>query len=322
MFTLKSLTIKAKIINIYNNFKTIEKITIIYNKLKIYNNMEEIRNLENVSFDEIFKAFSEAFNTYEVQINEDEFRNMLTRRSYSPKHSFAIFINKQIVSFILNGIGEYNNIKTAYDTGTGTISEYRGRRYTKKLFEYSLLHLKKDNIQQYLLEVLKHNTRAFNIYKNLGLKINREFAYFVKEIDEINISEKNKLDEYSIKEIEYSIIQEEFNKSDMLHSWQNNHQAISRNLKNFIFLELKSKDTHIGYSILEPKTGDISQLYIKKEYRRLGLGSKLLKATIQQNNYPSIKVINIDTRSVDIIKFLNANHIQESGKQYEMLMTL
>lgn len=314
--------------NIYYNFKIIEKITIIYTyKLKIPNKMEEIKNLENVSFYEIFKAFSEAFNTYEVQINEDEFRNMLTRRSYSPKHSFAIFINKQIVSFILNGIGEYNNKKTAYDTGTGTISEYRGRRYTKKLFEHSLLHLKKDNIQQYLLEVLQHNTKAFNIYKNLGLKINREFAYFVKEIDEINISEKNKLDEnkldeYSIKEIEYSIIQKEFNKSDMLHSWQNNHQAISKNLKNFIFLELKSKNTHIGYSIIEPKTGDIPQFYIKKEYRRLGLGSKLLKATIQQNNYHSIKIINIDTRSIDIIKFLNANHIQESGKQYEMLMDL
>ena len=45
MFTLKSLTIRVKIINIYNNFKTIEKITIIYNT------QTKINSLDHVSHD-------------------------------------------------------------------------------------------------------------------------------------------------------------------------------------------------------------------------------------------------------------------------------
>ena len=50
---------------------------------------------------------------------------MLIRRGYVPKLSFAAFDNGKIVAFTLNGIGMFNGIRTAYDTGTETVKEYR-----------------------------------------------------------------------------------------------------------------------------------------------------------------------------------------------------
>lgn len=44
---------------------------------------------------------------------------MLPRRGYEPRLSFAVFDEGRIVAFTLNGIGLFNGVKTAYDTGPG-----------------------------------------------------------------------------------------------------------------------------------------------------------------------------------------------------------
>ena len=78
----------------------------------------EIRNLENVGFDMLFRGFERAFCDYEIHFDKDEVRSMLQRRGYNPKLSFAVFVKGEIVAFTLNGTGIYNGIPTAYDTGT------------------------------------------------------------------------------------------------------------------------------------------------------------------------------------------------------------
>lgn len=128
--------------------------------------METINTLDSLSFDSLFIAFNEAFNDYEVQINIDELHVMLSRRGFVPELSFGLFEERKLVSFTLNGIGEYNGEKTAHDTGTGTIKEYRGRGYTSRIFNESIPFLRQSGVTQYLLEVLQHNTKAVSVYKN------------------------------------------------------------------------------------------------------------------------------------------------------------
>lgn len=50
---------------------------------------------------------------------------MLIRRGYESRLSFAAFADGEIVAFTLNGVGQFNGIPTAYDTGTGTVKDYR-----------------------------------------------------------------------------------------------------------------------------------------------------------------------------------------------------
>jgi ribosomal protein S18 acetylase RimI-like enzyme len=84
--------------------------------------------------------------------------------------SFGAFKNEDLLAFTFNGIGEYHGIKTAYDTGTGTLKEYRGQGLAKCIFQHSLPFLEEAGIRQYLLEVLQHNEGAVALYKKWVLK--------------------------------------------------------------------------------------------------------------------------------------------------------
>ncbi|MDD4655289.1 MAG: GNAT family N-acetyltransferase, partial [Bacteroidales bacterium] len=112
----------------------------------------EIKSLEGVPFNLIYNAFSSAFEEYEVQLNKQQLIKMLKRRGFDPGLSFAFFDNCDMVAFILNGIGNFGGIATAYDTGTGTLKEYRGKGLATELFNYSIPFLRQRNIRQYLLE--------------------------------------------------------------------------------------------------------------------------------------------------------------------------
>ena len=145
----------------------------------------EIKSLAKTDFDTIFKAFNQAFADYEIKINDVQLKAMLKRRGYHPELSFAAFDGNEIVAFTLNGIGNFNGVSTAYDTGTGTLKAYRGQGLATKIFEHSIPHLKEANIGQYLLEVLQHNTKAVSVYRNLGFEVSREFHYFMQKNEEI-----------------------------------------------------------------------------------------------------------------------------------------
>lgn len=94
----------------------------------------EIRNLEHTDFETIFHGFKKAFADYEIHFEKEEVRSMLKRRGYNPQLSFAAFDNDEIVAFTLNGTGTFNGVLTAYDTGTGTIKQYRGQSIAGKIF--------------------------------------------------------------------------------------------------------------------------------------------------------------------------------------------
>ena len=79
---------------------------------------------------------------------------MLDRRGYNPQLSFGVFFEGRLISFVLNGTGMYNNILTAYDTGTGTVPSFRGLHLTQKIFTFSLELICQQGVRQYVLEVL------------------------------------------------------------------------------------------------------------------------------------------------------------------------
>ncbi len=135
----------------------------------------EIRSLENIGFDTLFNAFERAFADYEIRFEKEEVRRMLTRRGYVPRLSFGAFDNGAIIAFTLNGIGMFNGVSTAYDTGTGTVKEYRGQGIAGKIFNHSLPYLKEAGIRQYLLEVLQDNTKAISVYSRMQFKTTRQF---------------------------------------------------------------------------------------------------------------------------------------------------
>jgi len=283
--------------------------------------METIKSLEKTEFETLFAAFNEAFIEYELQINREELKAMLARRGFIPELSFGAFNNNKLVSFTLNGIGLFEGIKTAYDTGTGTIKEYRGKGLASRIFLFSIPVLQQAGINQYVLEVLQHNTKAVSVYQKLGFTVRREFNYFVQNSGEISTKKTENQSKYNLKPIELHEIEQlkiiDF--QDFNPSWQNSFEAIKRKPEDFTITAAFENKKLIGYSIFEPASGDITQLAIDKQHRRKGVASLLLAEMLQQNKHHSLKCINTETSCESIKGFLESANITLKGKQFEMI---
>ena len=66
--------------------------------------MIEIKNLEGISFEQIYTAFKSAFSDYEISVDKTELKSMLKRRGFNPALSFGAFYDDNIVAFTFNGI--------------------------------------------------------------------------------------------------------------------------------------------------------------------------------------------------------------------------
>ncbi len=284
--------------------------------------MTQIKSLKNIGFDELYEAFSQAFIDYDIQIGRSELADMLKRRGNIPELSFGAFEDGQLVSFTFNGIGEFNGIKTAYDTGTGTIKEKRGKGLAKSIFEYSVPFLKEAGIQQYLLEVLQHNTKAVTLYQKQGFKVSREFNYYVDSAKNLKWETIDRTNHLKIEELA-GLPDSDFLKSwDFNPSWQNSNDSILRDMNKFKFLTACMNEVSAGYLIFEPGSGDITQLGVLPGFRRKGIASKLLNHTIENYKLEKLKVINVETTCTPMVHFLSAVGFKLNGKQFEMIKKL
>jgi ribosomal protein S18 acetylase RimI-like enzyme len=281
--------------------------------------MVNIKSLKDTHFEQLAEAFQLAFSNYEISMNNEELKRLLHRRGFSPVLSFGAFENDKLISFTLNGIGDFNGIKTAYDTGTGTLPDFQGQNLAARIFEYSLPYLRNAGINQYLLEVLQKNSKAISIYKKVGFKVSREFNYFEQSAAAIRISEKILSSDISLKETDLITAKEKAFFCDFSPSWQNSFQAIELQPDEFKIFGAFAENELIGYGIFEPLGGDITQLAVAKSYRRQGIASLLLKNLLTFNKNARVKAINTEISCLGITAFFEAVNIPLCGQQYEMI---
>lgn len=282
----------------------------------------EIRSLANTTFDELFEAFGQAFARYEIQLDKDEHRAMLRRRGFDPRLSFAAFDKGRIVSFTCNGIGDFYGTPTAYDTGTGTLEEYRGQGLATQVFEYSIPWLKEAGIREYLLEVLQHNTGAVSVYRKIGFETTREFYYFRQENDRIDLREKSVGIPCTLQNIDMDKHPGISRFWDFRPSWQNSLESIGRSPEGFVSLGVFAEGELVGYGVFEPASGDVTQIAVDKPHRRKGIGTLLFRKMIEMNKIGATKIINSDIECESITGFLRSKNIEPSGKQFEMIKKL
>lgn len=278
--------------------------------------------LENIHIDILHKAFILAFSDYQVKsdIPFSKFENMLIRRGYESKISIGAFKQDNLVGFIYNGLRVWNNKKTAYDTGTGVIKEYRKQGITTTMFNNLKKELIENNVEYYLLEVLKTNTAAFELYKKQGFRITREFNCF--KLDKCSYSPTNI---YNI-ENKPVLTEKEWNEVkdfwDITPSWQNSIDSINSTIDSFIFSLVKDNNKIIGYGIIDKNTGDIPQIAVHHEYRNKGIGKSIITNLIENTKADIISVINVDASYTPMIQILSSIGFKNFIGQYEMLLEL
>ncbi|MDE6153562.1 MAG: GNAT family N-acetyltransferase [Muribaculaceae bacterium] len=279
-----------------------------------------IQSLEHTDFDTLFKGFERAFSDYEIKFEKAEVRSMLNRRGYNPRLSFAAFENDEIVAFTLNGTGTYNGIHTAYDTGTGTVKEFRRQGLAGKIFSHSLPFLKEAGIRQYLLEVLSNNESAIAVYRRMNFKTTREFDCFRQTIDSIINPAADTA--CTIKPVGIDFIRQARDFIDFQPSWQNSLESIERGESGLTFLGAIIDGLPAGYCVLDPDTGDLTQIAVKREHRRRGIASQLLSEATSLMKTDFIKVLNISSDNLSLPAFLKSRNIVPASRQFEMILEL
>lgn len=282
-----------------------------------------IESLKNIPFDEISDAFMAAFADYGMPLDKSSLNDMFIRRGARFDLSFAAFDGDRIVSFIINGTGCFNGRVTAYDTGTGTLKEYRGIRLTDMIFNHSVPLLKEAGVEAYLLEVLTHNAPAVKIYKRQGFGITREFNCYCSE----NRLIQKRLQKVGnqcidIREVEAEDVGIASRFMDFNPSWQNSLDSICRNRQAFKCLMSYVDDKPVGIGVSEIAYGDISLLAVDRAYRRQGIGSALLHRLIEFNLCNRAKVINVEDSCDDMKSFLVNAGFELTCRQYEMAKML
>lgn len=283
----------------------------------------EIKTLGNTPYAMIYNAFTKAFEDYELPtMSPEELNQMLSRRGFDAKLSLGAFVDGKLIAFTFNGIDKWDGKLTAYDTGTGTIKEFRGQGIARKIFNETVPVLKKHGITQYLLEVLQHNEKAVKLYSGVGFEVSRSFDYFVIDIKDIQWGNKKKLDDLKINKIEMPTIDEIKSFWDFDPAWQNSCASIQRTPEEFEIFGAFLNDQLLAYVVSEIKSGDITQLAVRKNDRRKGIATALLHKITTIVPGDSIKLINVDCQIDSVQKFLESLGITVIGKQFEMIKEL
>ena len=277
------------------------------------------KTLESTSLEALHEAFIAAFFDYQVKIDMpfQKFQLMLKRRGYNPATSVGAFHNEMLVGFVLNGLRNWNGKSTAYDLGTGVIPKWRRHKIISEILKREQKLYKENNINSYLLEVIKENTPALDLYRKEGFEVQREFSCFLMDknkflpIKTYNVEHVNKLDFIKLKEF-----------WDFNPSWQNSIDSINSVSEAFSYSVVRIDHNVVAYGIIDKETGDIPQIAVDKRYRGRGIGRSIITDLIESTKSESIYVLNVDTKFKVCEEFLLKSGLLHRVGQYEMLLNL
>lgn len=268
--------------------------------------MYQFKTLEDISMHQLANCFNDAFSDYEqnIHFNEESLRYYLDASQVDLSLSFGAFFNNQLIGFILNSKGIYQEEKVVFDAGTGIVPSYRHQKVFTKLFEYTCTQLKKHQIKKYYLEVLQSNTHALSIYQKVGFQIAREYVVLVAS------GSKDKMDD--VKCCSYLDFETFDTKHSVLPSYEQTTDMIHQQPSFYEVLYL-SEDAYIIYA---KRHRGIIQIH----YNDLSVLKKIITTLIHQ--YPRSMAKNIDVCYGDVITLLKECGYVETFLQYEMMKEL
>ena len=267
----------------------------------------------------LLQAYSDYFVPF--QLSEVQFENHIAQNAVDLKLTVGAFIDDKMVAFTLNGFGLWNGKQTAYDAGTGVIPSYRSKGIGKQMFEFLMPKFKEIGIEQILLEVISHNEKAIGLYRKLGFEETRKLINCDRKKTHNFISKaKNGIKIREIKKLDWNLLKTFW---DGNTSWQQSAEAIERSLIKKIILGAYLNEECVGYGIVSPKKGFISQIAVAQNHRRKGIASNILaEMEIKIGNDKQLCVSNVDSNLDDTIAFLQKTGFEKTLSQFEMIKIL
>lgn len=277
------------------------------------------KTLEKTSTETLHETFIEAFSDYQVKMDLPfwKFQGMIQRRGYTPDLSIGAFENEKLVGFALNGLRQWNGKATVYDIATGVAPEYRRQGITSSIFLHIRELLKDKKAEQYLLEAIKSNEPAIQLYRKQGFEIQREFSCFLINRDKFIPKAGHKVEK--VNGIDFEEVK---GFPDFYPSWQNSAESIEAVSETFAYFVVRLDNVIAGYGIIDEMTGDIPQLAVARAHRGKGIAGSIMAELVKAAKSERAGVLNVEAQLEPISNFLINSGFEYHVGQFEMLLKL
>ena len=267
-----------------------------------------IKNLSDISFETIIECFFKAFDNYFVELPREKeyYKQRWKAANVNYRYSYGMFEGAKMVGFILHALDKRKNRLIAFNTGTGVIPEYRGKRIVNSIYAYALKDLKEKNIEQSVLEVITKNDIAIKLYERIGFEKCKEYKCFNGKI-ELDSKEEVVLNEIDLNDVDWHALP-----NQDLYSWDNQKESLMEG--NYRFFQVIYKNEPESFFVIDSKINYLAQFdLLKKEkngWLRLFLGIKKISK--------SIKINNVDNRLKEKLDTLVSIGFMNTVNQFEM----
>ncbi|PGO30107.1 GNAT family N-acetyltransferase [Bacillus cereus] len=282
--------------------------------------MIQYKRCSEVSIDLVYKAFKDGFSDYIIKMDvskEDFIKRFFGPEGNSLEHSFLALDGNQSIGVILGGIKDYENIKTMRCGTLVVHPEFRGIGVSQKLFELHKEEAIQNRCKQLFLEVIVGNDRAIHFYNKLGYEKVYDLSYYNLN-DLIKIMNKGNKN-IEVKQLEFPTFKVEIQKWLNFHiNWQNDIDYIEKTNHTFYGAYV---DSDIKGSICVNEQGKISFIFIDKDYRNIGVGTKLLHVASEELKLSSLSIGFPNNNLLE--GFLKKSGFEKNSlAQYEMYLLL
>lgn len=271
-----------------------------------------VRHLGNIDFKTIMECFLSAFENYFVKMPTDQnfYKERWKAAGVKLDLSYGMFDNDKLVGFIINAIDHRQGELIAYNTGTGVIPKYRGKRIVKTIYDYAIPELIKNGITKCQLEVITENEKAIKSYEGIGFKKCKHYKCFGG-----TISVETQTN-YSLKNIDFKAIDWNEVPNQDLYSWDNQSKSLGHG--NYKYYQVLAEDVIQSFFGINPENGSIAQLDVLNHTDSNWLTLFSAIESIQKN----VRINNIDDRLTDKIKAVETYGLQNTVDQFEMELYL
>lgn len=272
----------------------------------------KVEKLDSTTFDIIVECFIKSFENYFVKVSTDKdyYKDRWETAKVDFSLSYGMFDDDQLVGFIINAIDDRYGERIAFNTGTGVLPAYRGRRIVKSIYDVAIPDLKLNGISKCSLEVIIENSKAIKSYQSIGFKTCKTFYCFSGEI------EKSSNEDFELKEVTYASFDWENLPNQHLYSWDFNSRVIKNGAYGYYQV---IKDGLIeSYFAFNPKNGYVAQFEVLKDddasWNRLFLGIEKMSKVV--------KLINVEASLKRKLAFIKSAGLTNTVNQYEMEMNI
>lgn len=282
------------------------------------------KGLRQKDLSKMRKAFNLAFSNYYVPIHLSHgqfIQKIVEKTSISFKYSVGCYDKKKLVGFIFNSINYFEGKKTAYNGGTGVIADYRGNKLTQKMYESIFPSLRKNGVEQCLLEVITHNRPAIRVYENLGF-VKTKYYHCMKLSNPGNYILKSRNNSIQLRLAEQPKWKKYQSFCDYDSCFLDSFPMLKKNMRNESILEAYEQDQLIGFLVFNRKMGRVEHLGVHHDARGRGIGTLLIQKMIRICRDKPIYILNLNERNYDLLNFFLRLGFKNEIDQFELQLPL